>query len=184
VETRTDRLTLRRWDPDDDADVRAAFDIYRRTAVVEWLSRPPQPLESEGATRDRLRRWVGVSVERPGFGLWAVVPAVVGMPVGTVLLVPLPGAGRVMTDDVEIGWHFHPDHWGNGYATEAARAVLDHAFDDLELPVVNAIAYEGNEASFSVMRRLGMTYRGISDRWYDKTFEWWTAERVSPTAHQ
>jgi len=83
VETRTERLTLRRWDPDDDADVRAAFDIYRRTAVVEWLSRPPQPLESESATRDRLRRWVGVSVERPGFGLWAVVPDAVGMPVGT-----------------------------------------------------------------------------------------------------
>ena len=138
---RTDRLTIRRWDPDDDADVRTAFDIYRRTAVVEWLSRPPKPLESESATRDRLRRWAGVSVERPGFGLWAVVPDTVGLPVGTVLLVPLPGAGRVMTDDVEIGWHFHPHHWGNGYATEAARAVLDHAFDDLELPVVNAIAY-------------------------------------------
>ena len=180
---RTDRLTIRRWDPDDDADVRTAFDIYRRTAVVEWLSRPPKPLESESATRDRLRRWAGVSVERPGFGLWAVVPDAVGLPVGTVLLVPLPGAGGAMTDDVEIGWHFHPHHWGNGYATEAARAVLDHAFDDLELPVVNAIAYAGNEASFSVMRRLGMTYRGTTDRWYDKSMEWWAAERGSPAPH-
>ncbi len=88
-----------------------------------------------------------------------------------------------MTDDVEIGWHFHPHHWGNGYATESARAVLDHAFSDLDLPVVNAIAYEGNDASFAVMRRSGMTYRGTSDRWYDKSFEWWAAERASPATH-
>ena len=99
---------------------------------------------------------------------------------GTVLLVPLPGADGAPTDDIEIGWHFHPDHWGNGYATEAARAVLAHAVDDLELPVVNAVAYEGNTASFSVMRRLGMSYRGTSDRWYGTTFEWWAVERPSP----
>jgi RimJ/RimL family protein N-acetyltransferase len=89
-----------------------------------------------------------------------------------------------MTDDIEIGWHFHPRHWGHGYATEAAHAVLGHAFDDLELPVVNGVAYEGNEPSFSVMRRLGMTFRGTTDRWYDTSFEWWAAERVSPTPTQ
>ena len=90
---RTDRLTLRQWEPDNGADVQAAFDIYRRAAVVEWLSRPAKPWSSADATRDRLRRWVGASVERPGFGLWAVVPAAVGLPVGTVLVVPLPGTG-------------------------------------------------------------------------------------------
>jgi RimJ/RimL family protein N-acetyltransferase len=173
---RTDRLTLRRWAPDDEADVRTVFDIYRRTEVVEWLSRPPAPLESEGAARDRMRRWVAISVDRPGLGMWAVVPDVVGRPVGTVLLLPLPGADGTMTDDAEIGWHLHPEHWGHGYATEAARAALDHAFQDLGLPVVNAIAYEGNTASFGVMRRLGMTHRGRSERWYGKAFAWWTAE--------
>jgi len=177
---RTDRLTLRQWEPDDDADVAAAFDMYRRTSVVKWLSRPAKPWASESATRDRLRRWVGIGVERPGFGLWAVVPDVVGRPVGTLLLVPLPDAGGAPTEDIEIGWHFHPDHWGNGYATEAAHTVLDHAFDDLELPIVNAVAFEGNEPSFAVMRRLGMSYRGSTDRWYDTSFEWWAADRVAP----
>jgi RimJ/RimL family protein N-acetyltransferase len=181
---RTDRLTLRPWERDNRADVQAAFDIYRRAEVVEWLSRPAKPWASEDATRDRLCRWVAVSVERPGFGFWAVVPDAVGLPVGTLLLVPLPGAGGAMTDDIEIGWHFHPRHWGHGYATEAAHAVLGHAFDDLELPVVNAVAHEGNEPSFSVMRRLGMTFRGTTDRWYDTSFEWWAAERVSPTPTQ
>lgn len=179
AEMRTERLTLRQWDPDSDIDVRVAFDIYRRHAVAQWLSRPAKPWASESAARERLRRWVSVGAEQTGFGLWAVVPDDVGLPVGTVLLVPLPGAGGVLTDDIEVGWHFHPDHWGNGYATEAARAVLHHAFHELDLPVVNALAYEGNDASAAVMRRLSMTYRGSSDRWYDTRFEWWIAESAT-----
>ena len=177
---RTDRVSLRRWDPDDDADVRIVFDIYRRAAVVEWLSRPPQPLEAESEARARMRRWVSFAEDHPGFGMWAIVPDSVAAPVGTVLLLPLPVDG-VLTDDVEIGWHLHPDHWGNGYATEAARLVLDHAFDDLDLPVVNALAREGNTASSAVMQRLDMTYRGTNGRWYGASFQWWTAERISPT---
>ena len=88
----------------------------------------------------------------------------------------LPGAGGALTDDVEIGWHFHPHHWGHGYATEAARRVLHHAFADQGLSVVNALAFDGNEASFDVMQRLGMTRRGRTSRWYDSTFEWWAIE--------
>ena len=49
-----------------------------------------------------------------------------------------------------IGWHFHPQHWGQGYATEAARAVLHHAFVDQGLSVVNAVAFDGNEAPASL----------------------------------
>ena len=173
---RSERLTLRQWDPDSDSDLEVAFDIYRRASVAEWLSRPAKPWLSQTAARDRLRRWANVSVEQPGFGLWAVVPDEVGHPVGTVLLVALPDSAGDLTPDIEIGWHFHPDFWGRGYATEAAGAVLNHAFCNLRLDVVNAVAFEGNEASFAVMRRLGMTHRGSSDRWYGTRFEWWTAE--------
>lgn len=173
---RTQRLTLRQWDPDNDGDVEAAFDIYRRAEVAGWLSHPAKPWESLLATRDRLRRWAGVAEEHPGLGLWAVVPDQEPRPVGTVLLVRLPGAGGVLTDDVEIGWHFHPQHWGRGYATEAARAVLHYAFAHQGLQVVNALAFDGNDASFDVMERLGMTQRGRTSRWYDTTFEWWTIE--------
>lgn len=172
----TERLRLRMWTPEDDGDVAAAFDIYRRPEVAQWLSRPPRPWASLGATRERLRRWVNLSTEQPGYALWAVEPRDLGSPVGTVLLVPLPLADGSLTADVEVGWHFHPDHWGRGYATEAARAVLHHAFADLHLPVVNALAYEGNDSSTAVMHRLGMVHRGRSDRWYGAEFDWWTIE--------
>ena len=173
---RTERLTLRPWDPDSETDVRIAFDIYRRADVAQWLSRPAKPWASEEAARERLRRWAQVTADHPGHGLWALVPDDVGHPVGTALLVPLPGPGGVMTTDIEVGWHLHPDHWGNGYATEAASELLRHAFDDLGLPTVNAVAFAGNDASMAVMRRLGMTHRGSTDRWYETEFEWWTAE--------
>jgi RimJ/RimL family protein N-acetyltransferase len=170
---RTDRLLLRRWDPADEGDVAAAYDVYRRPEVARWLGATPQPWPSRGVGRARLERWAAIAAQRPGYGMWAVVPDFVGTPVGTVLLVPLPDAAGTPTDDVEIGWHFHPDHWGRGYATEAAKAVLSHAFTELGLARVNAVAYAENAASFGVMRRLGMTRQGDTDRWYGTTFEWW-----------
>jgi RimJ/RimL family protein N-acetyltransferase len=176
VEFRTDRLTVREWRPDEDLDV--AYDIYRRPEVTRWLGGGGQPWPDLEATRSRLERWAGVGIERPGYGLWAVVPHDVGHPVGTVLLVHLADSEGELTQDIEVGWHFHPDHWGRGYATESAAAVLRHAFDELGLAVVNAIAFPENAPSLAVMRRLGMTHRGETSQWYGATFDWWTVDRV------
>ena len=68
----------------------------------------------------------------------------------------LPDSEGTLTEDVEIGWHLHPDHWGNGYATEAATRLLRHADETLGITEINALAYPGNDASIAVMRRLGM----------------------------
>lgn len=170
---RTDRLLLRRWDSEDDDDVAAAYDVYRRPEVMRWLGAAAEPWPSLDAARARLTRWTGIGDERPGYGMWAIVPDGVDRPVGTVLLVPLPDSAGQVTDDIEVGWHLHPDHWGHGYATEAAKAVLRHAFADLGLARVNAVAYPENSASFNVMRRLGLTPHGQTDRWYGVTFDWW-----------
>lgn len=177
MEIRTERLRLRPWLPDDEDDVEAAYDVYRRDEVARWLGATPAPWPSRAATRERLARWSSVHEEQPGYGLWAVVPETVGRPVGTVLLVRLPDADGAATDDVEVGWHLHPDHWGHGYASEGARALLDHAFATLGLDVVNAVGYPGNEPSFAVMRRLGMTRHGPTDRWYGVTLDWWSVSR-------
>ena len=61
-------------------------------------------------------------------------------------------------DEVEVGWRLAHEHWGNGYATEAATAWLDHAFGPLDLPRVISIADPPNTRSLAVMRRLGMTF--------------------------
>jgi RimJ/RimL family protein N-acetyltransferase len=83
-----------------------------------------------------------------------------------VLYRPLPGE----SGDVEVGWHLHPDSWGHGYATEAARAIVERGFG-LGAPEIYAVTYIGNEASQAVCRRLGMTHLGRLRRWYDMELE-------------
>jgi RimJ/RimL family protein N-acetyltransferase len=170
----TQRLTIRQWDPDSAEDIAASFDIYRRDEVAKWLGAHPEPWASEAVAHQKLLRWQESGEEDDGFGLWAVVPDAVGHPVGTVLLVPLPDADGEDTSDIEIGWHLHPDHWGNGYATEAASRLLQYARETLGIAVVNSLAYQGNDASLGVMRRLGMVPRGETDEWYGVHLQWWS----------
>ena len=103
----------------------------------------------------------------PPRGYWAVEVKETGTVAGSVLLLTLPDAEH---EEVEIGWHLHPDSWGHGYASEAAAAVLDFGFA-AGLPEVYAVVRPGNEASLAVCRRLGMTPLGRFRRWYDVELE-------------
>ena len=63
---------------------------------------------------------------------------------------------------VEVGWRFDPDVWGNGYATEAARAALAQAFTTLGLPTVCSVPQAENTASVRVAERIGMHQERIA----------------------
>jgi RimJ/RimL family protein N-acetyltransferase len=56
----------------------------------------------------------------------------------------------------ELGWVLHPDHAGNGYATEAVRGLIRLCFEDLGLRRVTANCFADNVASWRIMERLGM----------------------------
>lgn len=60
------------------------------------------------------------------------------------------------TPCIDIGWRISRKYWGNGYATEGAKRVLDYAFDELELDSILSIAPVINAASESVMIKIGM----------------------------
>jgi RimJ/RimL family protein N-acetyltransferase len=62
-------------------------------------------------------------------------------------------------DDVEVAWRLAREHWGQGYATEAATGWLDHGFGTLNLPRVISMTDPPNLRSLAVMRRLGMGVR-------------------------
>jgi RimJ/RimL family protein N-acetyltransferase len=167
---RTDRLLLRHWD---EADLGAFFDLYSRAEVARWLgAHPRRPLATAAEARQRLARWH--SVERglaAPLGLWAVVPCAAGMlpgqPVGTVLLLPLSDDDGP-TGLVEVGWHLHPQHQGQGLATEAARALLALAAK-AGIDEVLALTDLDNTASQRVAARLGMTGEGVTERWFGLT---------------
>jgi len=59
-------------------------------------------------------------------------------------------------EELEIGYRLHPSYWGRGLATEAARAVRDHAFDDLQLAYVISLIHPENIASRRVAEKNGM----------------------------
>ena len=155
----TARLRLRAWTTDD-GDLARLADLYGRDEVTRWLGGAPSISPAE-----LVARWAAVHDLDQRFSCRAIeLPD--GAVAGTVLFKPLPnGVG-----EVEVGWHLHPDSWGHGYATEAARAVVAQGFE-AGLPEVYAVVRPGNEASLAVCRRLGMTPLGRFRRWYDVELE-------------
>ncbi len=168
----SDRLVLRPWVT---ADADAVLDLYSRWEVVQYLGTTPKTLSERAEAEARIAVWT--AFPGPLHGVWAIVPAGGQRPVGTALLKLLPHSGSgTPSGHTEVGWHLHPDAWGNGYATEAGRRLLDHAWDQ-GLEEVFAVTYPQNSASQAVCRRLGMAQLGLTDRFYDVTCELFRADR-------
>jgi RimJ/RimL family protein N-acetyltransferase len=156
---RTERLRLRPWTTSA-ADIARLTDIYTREEITRWVGGAPSVPPAE-----LVARWAQVTALDERYGCWAIECADSSV-AGTVLFRPLPnGVG-----EVEVGWHLHPDSWGHGYATEAARAVIDRGFD-AGVPEVYAVVRPGNRASMAVCARLGMQPLGRIRRWYDVELE-------------
>lgn len=143
----SDRIRLRRW-RDEDRDAFAAMNSDAR--VMEFFSNRLNRAESD-AMVDYLQKYL----DQHGFGLWAVeVPGVAPFIGFTGLNVPRFNAH--FTPCVEIGWRLAFEHWGHGYATEAARLALGYGFGTLALPEVVSFTSVTNHRSRAVMERLGM----------------------------
>jgi [ribosomal protein S5]-alanine N-acetyltransferase len=90
--------------------------------------------------------------------------------VGTCGIEPYELDGR---SEVELGYRLCLNHWGKGYAAEAARAVLCYAFEDLELEKILGLALPQNRASLKILEKLGFQYRrdfvhaGLTHRLYE-----------------
>jgi ribosomal-protein-alanine N-acetyltransferase len=169
---RTQRLTLRRWTDDD----RAPFaEMNADPEVMRFFPNVMTKQESDAAV-DRIEQ----GFENNGFGLWAV--EIDGRFAG------LTGLNRTTFDTpmgphVEIGWRFAKWAWGQGYATEAARCVLDAAFAELGLTEVFSFTTETNLKSESVMKRIGLTRRADFDFDHPNTPGWWGVKHIVYQVH-
>jgi RimJ/RimL family protein N-acetyltransferase len=167
---RTPRLVLRHWE---EPDLQAFYDLYSRDDVMRWLGpHPRRPLATLDEARERLGRWRARERDLdPPLGLWAIVPLAPGAPsrspAGTVLLMPLADADGP-TGLIEVGWHLHPRHQGQGFATEAADALLAAA-TGAGIGQVLALTDLDNVRSQAVAARLGMRDEGTTDRWFGLT---------------
>jgi RimJ/RimL family protein N-acetyltransferase len=149
-----DRVRLRRWDYGD-RDAFAAMNCDAR--VMEFfrsrLSRP----ESDAMVDGILKHF-----SKHGFGLWAIeVPGVA--PFVGFAGIAVACFSAHFTPCVEIGWRLAFEHWGRGYATEAARLALGYGFGTLALPEVVSFTTAANNRSRAVMERLGMRHDPSED---------------------
>lgn len=145
AELSTERLDLRRWTTRD-ADVAAFFAIWGDPRVIWWGA-----CADHDAARAVIERVRARCADVPACGWWAMIERRTGAIVGNACLQPAP----VPPDELELGWHLALAHQGKGYAIEAARALVAHAFAS-GLPRVIAEVVPLNAPSIAVARKLGM----------------------------
>ena len=95
-----------------------------------------------------------------GFARWSVILKSTGEQIGRCgpMIKEIEGV-----PEVELGYAFVRQHWGHGYAREAAHAALDHAFGALDQRRIVAIIDPGNHRSIRVATKVGMTFDGMID---------------------
>jgi ribosomal-protein-alanine N-acetyltransferase len=147
----TERLILREWSPGDAAEM---FEICRDAEVMRYIGtgKPYKTL----AEAEKFLRWAVAYQRENGFCRWAVVEKASGKIVGSCGFA-YPHA----TPEVELGYLFDRAVWGKGFATEAARAALDHGFGKLGFREIIAITDLENTASQRVLEKIGFAQRGV-----------------------
>lgn len=161
----TERLTLREFVPDD----WSAVLTYQRDS--RYLRYYPWNERTEADVRAFIQMFLDQQAESPRrkFQL-AITLSTTGVLIGNC------GLRRKLENDWEadIGYELAPAHWGNGYATEAARAMMDYGFTELGLHRVSSWCIADNTPSVSVLERLGLHLEGrqretdyYKGRWWD-----------------
>ena len=148
---RTARLLLR---PLETADLDAMGQVFEDTRVSRFIG--------DGRLWDEasVASWLGraqVHLATHGFGSLAVVEAATARTIGEAGLILLEGG-----PEVELTYTFAHDAWGDGYATEAAHAVLAWGFQSVGLERIVAIVHPQNVASQRVLEKLGMRAIGAA----------------------
>jgi RimJ/RimL family protein N-acetyltransferase len=154
TELTTARLLLRQW-RDDDLTPFAALNADPE--VMRHL-----PARMTRAQSDDFARFIYATIERQGWGLWAAEVRGGAPFIGFVGL-NRPRFKAHFTPTTEVGWRLGREYWGNGYATEAATAALNFAFDGLDCPEVVSFTATANLRSRRVMERLGMSHDPAED---------------------
>ena len=154
IELHTARLRLRGWRTE---DLRGFAALNADPEVMRHF-----PSVMSRAQSDAMARRIQAHFALHGFGQWVLErreqPGLIGS-----LGLQHVGFEAAFTPAVEIGWRLQRAHWRQGYALEAAEAVLAHAFDVLQLHEVLAFTVPANLPSQALMQRLGMQHQVEQD---------------------
>jgi ribosomal-protein-alanine N-acetyltransferase len=145
----TERLALRRFTLDD-LDTLARLNADAR--ITQYLGGVKDRAQTETLLRTRILDYYE---HHPGLGIWATIERASGDVAGFHVLNHIQGE-----TDLQVGYALFTEHWGKGYATEMAIALLRHGYATLGLSQVNAITDLGNVASQRVLLKAGLERKG------------------------
>lgn len=144
----TERLLIRQFGPDDWPEV---FAMNSSAAVMHSIaSGRIRPLEEEKASFARI---LANYQKGDGLGVWAVLLREGSQFIGAGSMTALEDTG-----EIQLGYRFKEQYWGQGYATEVAKALVDYGFRQLGLTRIVATANLTNEASKRVLEKTGLRW--------------------------
>lgn len=192
----TQRLILR---PLAASDVNDVWQYQKLDEVLRFIPWPPRSFEEAAAHTLRRAALTTLDADESAVFFACVLPGTESSssdnPEGRVIGDVMLRLASVETAELEIGWVFHPDFAGQGYATEAAEAVLRLAFEDVGAHRVVAHLDPRNDASARLCLRLGLIHEGTTRQsYYDKgewsdgglygmLFDEWRAREDAPSPH-
>jgi len=152
----TPRLVLRHPEPD---DLDALSALYRVPEIRRYF---PDGTQTREQTAEEIEWFRNGHPKRPELGLWVTVERNTGALLGRCGLLPWEIEGR---HEVELAFLIDKARWREGFASEAARAIIDHARDTLRIDRLICLILPGNIASAGVAKKAGMTFeRDLHDR--------------------
>ncbi len=164
MELTTERLILREYKASDWPDVLAYQSDPRYLRYYEWTERTPE------AVQEFVKMFLDHQQEQPRtkFQLAIILKS-------NNQLIGNCGIRKRSIDahEADIGYELSPDHWGRGYATEAASAIVAFGFTELHLHRIWSWCVADNVGSARVLQKLGMQLEGrLRDKEYYKG-RWW-----------
>jgi RimJ/RimL family protein N-acetyltransferase len=164
LELETDRLLLR---PLVENDWEMALETFMDPEVMKFVADVGSEEALAEEMKTAIRRGAGGRI-----GVWCVLQRETGEKLGTAILLPLPieeddtdwslvQEDRYPDADIEVGYILKRSAWGNGYATEACRRLVQFAFEETELDEIVAVTDPRNAASQKVLRKCGLRDEGL-----------------------
>ena len=168
LELLSDRLILT---PLEMADIDLAVELWTDPEVVRYICDVPTEAEVRREMPDTIKRG-----GNGGIGIWCVADRKTGEKLGSTYLLPMPTEdddvdygliimGQMPDADIEVGYFLKRSAWGQGYATEVCKRILQFAFQEASLDKVVASVDENNIVSQNVLEKSGFVYLGQTLCW-------------------
>ena len=160
----TSRLYLRELVPE---DAEMILRLDRDPDVMRYMPAVARARVSRVYAQKFVRDQVTYSKGHPGLGIFPTILKTQDTWIGWATLKHLAD-----TEEIEIGFRYLPAYWNQGYATEAAAALLKYGFEKMKLPRIVAVVHPDNAASMRVIEKIGLEYvrddqhYGINVRFY------------------